>query len=615
MTGVFFGVDYGTSNSVVAVRGGNASSDSTVVPIRQRVSEDAVADLCALPSAVLGVPDQERRPIDSLLPWENVRSGAWIVGEYARVRGALLPERLITSAKSWLCNNHVGRKDPILPWGSVDSNDKISPFDAAVLCLRHLREAAEVKLREMGVALDPSSLVLTVPASFDQAARALIREAARDAGLPDVVLLEEPLAALYAWLDEHQGEWRKALSIGDLVLVVDVGGGTSDFTLVAVVDEGGSIGLRRVTVGEHILLGGDNMDLAAARLVRHKLEQEGKNLDQWQFSALVQGVRGAKERLLSGAMAQTERISLPSRRGSLFESTISVDLHRDELEPVLLDGFFPVVEPTARPVVTKGALREFGLSYASDAAVTKHLAKFLSDSSKVVAGSPELSSLLSAAGVDVSSPFVKPTAILFNGGVFSSSALAERVCTVVQQWNGSGHLKRLTVNDPASAVARGAAYFAELAKAGSGLRIRAGLSRSYYLGVEEGGLAVPGLPRKTRGVCLLPQGLEEGSEVALPGHTFGLLVGEPAEFRLFSSNMRSQDAVGDVVLDAERELTESARLESTIDDPGGVSAAVVPVTMKAKVDDVGTLELLLVQSEPTASREWKLEFNVRAQPE
>jgi molecular chaperone DnaK (HSP70) len=461
---------------------------------------------------------------------------------------------------------------------------------AAARYLEHLKEAW--LQAHPDAPLEEQDLVITVPASFDPVARQLTEEAARDAGLGGrLTLLEEPQAAVYSWLSQSGEGWRKQVEVGDVVLVCDIGGGTTDFSLITVSDDDGNLVLERVAVGDHILLGGDNMDLALAYTLRAQLEEEGKNIDDWQLRALTHGCRAGKERLLEDEALEAHTVVIPSRGKKLIGGSIKVELRRELVNQLLLDGFFPEVAKDARPEAARRVgLTELGLPYASDAGITRHLAAFLGKQ----------------PGHD-GRAFLHPTRVLFNGGVTRSQLLRDRLCGILDGWladDGGVSVKVLEGDDPDLAVSRGGAYYGGVRR-GRGVRIKGGTARAYYIGIEKAGLAVPGVPPRLDAVCVAPFGMEEGTEVTLE-RELGLVVGEPAAFRFFSSTTRRDDAVADVTVP--RELEELDPIETTLE---GEAGAVVPVKLHARITEVGTLELSAVES--ASEKRWKLEFNVRVE--
>ena len=600
------GIDLGTSNSAVAL-----AADATparILQLAQSAGPGAVESLPLLASSLYLPHPDEQSPGAFALPW-TAPADAPVIGRFARSRGALAPDRLVTSAKSWLCNPRVDRTSPILPWqsDSVPASDKVSPLDASTRFLTHLRATSA-----SSSPLDWSStrVVITVPASFDEAARNLTRDAAARAGFNDPLLLEEPLAAFYAWLEHAGNDWRRHVRPGDIVLVCDVGGGTADFSLIAVNEADGALALDRISVGEHILLGGDNLDLALAHALRAQLDEAGQSIDEWQFLALIAAARDAKEALFNDPSLNEVPVAVPTRSARLFAKTVSTRLDRALLETIALDGFLPLTAPTERPAArSAGGLRELGLNYAADPALSRHLARFLARSHQNVAGSPDLQTRVAAALAASQHDLLRPTHVLFNGGAFKAVPMRRRVLDLLAHWFGAAP-SELAGADYDLAVARGAAAYGRLLNSGSGVRIRAGTARSYYVGLESTVLAVPGLKPTVKAVCVAPQGMEEGTSATLADREFGLVVGEPVEFRLFSSTARAGDATGAVVPNAERDLEESARVETTLPPGDGLTEGdVIPVRLVTRVNELGVLELHL--SHPETTRAWKLEFKVR----
>jgi molecular chaperone DnaK (HSP70) len=596
------GIDLGTTNTALASR--PLAKDGKVEPfeVPQLVRPGEVRARPLLPS-FLYLPHPSELPSGAAaLPWD---AGAGeVAGELARSLGALTPVRLVASAKSWLSHPALDRRAAALPAGAPAEVPRISPLDASARFLAHLRAAWDsvVAREDRGLALASQRVTLTVPASFDAVARELTVEAAREAGLPQVILLEEPQAALYAWVDAMGDAWRKAVRPGDLVLVVDVGGGTTDFSLIAVVDRGGELGLERVAVGDHILLGGDNMDLALAHALAEKLAREGRQLDRWQQVALAQAARQAKETLFADPALRSAPVAIPGRGSSLVGGAIRAELLREELLGTLVDGFFPRVEISARPAAPRRTgLTTLGLPYASDPAITRHLAWFLAR---------HRASLAETAPVPLAGEaFLHPSAILFNGGVMKAPALSGRIQEVLASWlaaEGAPPPRVLPAADLDLAVARGAAAYGWV-REGHGIRIRGGTARAYYVGVEAAMPAVPGVAPPLRAVCLAPMGMEEGTSAELPGEEVGLVVGEPARFRLFASSVRREDRPGDVVED-EAELSELPPVEAELPPDGRAAGDVVPVRLRAHVTEIGTIELECLER---GGRAWKLEWSLR----
>jgi hypothetical protein len=609
------GIDLGTSNSALALAPSGADAAPQILTIPQLFSFQAVGDLEVLPSVLYLPLDNETRSSTAALPWRDEPVATGVVGQFAREQGSLMPDRMVASAKSWLCNPHVNPEEPLLPWNSeLEAAHKVSPFEASVGYLRHLRHAFAAYQKERGEPAEPEGceIVVTVPASFDDVARSLTHRAAQSAGWGDVTLLEEQQAAFYYWIAQSQGKWRDLVRPGDLILICDVGGGTADFSLVAVSEQGGALQLERVSVGDHILLGGDNMDLALAYALRAELEGGGQKIDNWQFLSLIHSCRVGKEALFADTGLSAYPISLPSRGASLFAGTVSTSLRREMLDGVVLDGFFPRTGVAEHPVRRRAiGLKEFGLDYAADPALSKHLAYFLARSFQNTRASESLSSLVASRVRQVNgADFIAPSAILFNGGVFKAAPLRQRVLDLLSSWSGGESVLELPESDFDLAVAKGAAVYARTRLTGEGIRIKAGTARSYYLGLESSMPAVPGVTPPLKAVCVVPQGMEEGSEEALQGQEFGLVTGETVEFRFFSSSVRSGDRVGDLV-DAADDLEETASLQVLMPPLEGKQGTMIPVRLHSVVTELGTLELWM-RHEATG-QQWKLEFSVRGE--
>ncbi|WP_186066840.1 Hsp70 family protein [Burkholderia gladioli] len=603
------GIDLGTTHCALsyvdlAASDGDAAAQQ-VLPIAQLSSPGAVASPELLPSFLYLPHEGELAAGDLSLPWTASRDYA--VGEMARSRGAGTPIRLVSSAKSWLCHPGVDRRAAILPNDAPPEVARVSPLEASVRYLNHLREAWDHAHPDAPFAAQ--DVTVTIPASFDPAARELTAEAAQAAGYTRMTLLEEPQAALYSWIQKSGGGWRKDVKVGDIILVVDVGGGTTDLSLIAVVEREGNLELHRVAVGEHILLGGDNMDLALAHVVARKLAAQGTQADPWQLRALTYACRGAKETLLSDRSVETVPLVVPSRGAKLIGGSIRTELTRAELTQILLEGFFPQVEASERPAVrTRAGLTQLGLPYAQDAGITRHLAAFLG---KQVGALAELDGLPATAHHPGAS-FLHPSAVLFNGGVFKSELLTERILAILNGWlaaDGAAPARLLGGADLDLAVARGAAYYGYV-KRGRGVRIRGGTARAYYVAIESAMPAIPGMEPPISALCVAPFGMEEGSDAALPEQEFGLVVGEPVQFRFFGSSVRRQDQVGDM-LDywSPEELQELEAIQATLPADGRTPGEVVAVRLHARVTEAGTLELEAV---PRGSQaRWKVEFDVR----
>ena len=598
------GIDLGTTNCALAYvdtgAGDTPACESMAVP--QVVNPGQVEDRPLLPS-FLYLPGANEQPAGSLkLPWDPQRD--WCVGEFARNFGSQVPTRLVSSAKSWLGHSGVDRKAAILPWKAPEGGRKVSPLEAATRYLKHLAESWNSAIAK-DVAenrLEAQEIILTVPASFDAVARELTVEAARAAGFEHLTLLEEPQAAFYAWLNAAGDDWREQVKVGDLILVADVGGGTSDFTLIEVTEEAGNLSLTRLAVGDHLLLGGDNMDLALAHTAAQGFAAKGMKLDAGQLQQLSHSARGAKETILGNASLNAAPVTVLGRGSKVIGGTVKGELTRAEVEKVLLDGFFPTCPRDAEPAKARTAgFQELGLPYVADAAVTKHLAHFLARQAEFLLNRE-------TKGKKKKAPSGLPTAILFNGGVFKSPVLRDRLSAVLNQWSKEAKaesVRTLQGADLDLSVARGADYYG-LVRRGKGVRIRGGTARAYYIGIETAMPAVPGMVRPMKALCVAPFGMEEGTETDLPGQEFGLVTGEPAEFRFLGSSVRRQDNAGVMVEEWEQEIEELSPVTATLQ---GQPGRVVPVHLHTKVTEVGQLELWCFGRDN--KEKWKLEFNVR----
>lgn len=605
------GIDLGTTHTVASYVDLGQSDRDEVAPsdfgIEQLTSPGAVEARPVLPSFIYLPHPDELSHGDRGLPWSDEQGP--VVGELARNLGSKTPIRLVSSAKSWLCHPGVDRRAPILPLDALEEIEPISPLLASTRYLEHVRDAWNHRFPDSP--LGQQAVTLTVPASFDPAARELTAEAATAAGLSNLTLLEEPQAAMYSWIESSGGEWRTQVQVGDVILVVDLGGGTTDLSVIAVTEQDGSLELTRIAVGDHILLGGDNMDLALAHVVRSKLAAEGKRLDLWQLQALTHGCRSAKETILSDASVDAVPVVVPSRGARLIGGTLRTELTRDEVIRTLIEGFFPIVEASAKPATrARTALTKLGLPYAQDAAVTRHLAGFLSRQAGATADLPGFEPTGPAEG----SLFLQPTAMLLNGGVFKAKAIADRMLQVLNGWlesENAAPARILAGADLDLAVARGAAYYGYVCK-GQGVRIRGGTAKAYYVGIESAMPAVPGVEPPIQIMCIAPFGMEEGTNAALPPQEVGLVVGETVRFRFFGSSVRREDEVGWSSDDwSPDEVEELEEIEAELPAEGRTPGEVVPVHLHAAVTEVGTLRLEAIPRD--GDRAWKVEFDVRGE--
>ncbi|HAS6044428.1 TPA: Hsp70 family protein [Vibrio vulnificus] len=613
------GIDLGTTHCVMSFMDTqDEQARVQVMAIPQLTAPGTVESRNQLGSFLYQPHEHEMNPASRVLPWTTEPTA--LVGAIARNLGGKTPLRLVASAKSWLCHGGVNRRDAFLPAGSPEEIEKVSPLRATELYLEHLKQAWDHT--QPNHPLSEQDVTITVPASFDPAARDLTAEAARNVGFVHLTLLEEPQAALYNWIDNSNDKWRDEVTVGDIVLVVDIGGGTTDLSLVEVTEEEGNLTLKRIAVGEHILLGGDNMDLALAYSLKMKLAQEGKELQPWQVQAMTHACRDAKEALLNDAELQSVPIVVPSRGSKLLGATLKTELTQQEVQQMLVDGFFPKVAITEHPVQrNRGALTQMGLPYAQDAGITRHIAAFLSkqananseaapaqDYNPFVSGMPGMPSAQQAS-VD----FIKPTAILFNGGVLKSSLLAERLEETINEWlldADAEMAKRLTGVDLDLAVASGAAYYGAVRR-GQGVRIRGGIASSYYVGIESAMPAIPGMAPPMEALCVAPFGMEEGTSVDVPSQQFGLIIGQPVNFQFFGSTVRRDDLAG-THLDhwGPDELEELPEIQVTLPvSEGRREGEVVPVTLASRVTELGTLYLEAIAADN--GQKWHVEFDVR----
>lgn len=581
------GIDLGTTNSVVAYAPADAEfPEISLLPIPQLVSAGTIETRDHLPSFLYLAGNQDA---SFSLPWAKKRD--YVVGEWALRQSAENPDRTVSGAKSWLAYSRVDRHQPILPWNAPAEIPKVSPVTASQRYLEHLVAAWGQQFPK--AALAEQQVVLTVPASFDASARELTREAAIAAGLPpDFVLLEEPQAAVYSWLALAGERWRKLVKVGDTILVVDVGGGTTDLTLVNVSEDGGELQLQRIAVGNHLLVGGDNMDLALAHAAAARFAEKGTQLDPWQSVSLWHACRAAKESLLRDGGADQHPVAVLGRGRKLVGGTVTIDLDRKSTQELLLNGFLPQCDLQSVARKQRGSgFQQIGLPFEVETGITKHIAEFLRQHSTA------------------ESPII-PTDVLLNGGVFKSPAISERLLQVLQSWFPETPPGPLAgERDLDHAVARGAAYYA-WAKDHGGVRIRGGTARSYYVGIETSGMAIPGVPRPLHALCVVPRGMEEGTAVDVNSAEFGLIVGEPAHFRFFSSATRKEDQPGDLLRQwTEDELTETDSLEATLPADESLAGTDVPVHFRSVITELGMFELWCVSA--NSDERWKLEFSVR----
>jgi len=577
------GIDLGTTNSAIAAIDLQARRRSVVsLPVPQLVAEGRVAERPTLPSALYLAGAHDVPPGALALPWSEDRRE--VVGELARAQGARVPSRLVTSAKSWLAHGGVDRGAKILPWGAPEDVPRVSPVAASARYLAHLRSAWDAGHPDAPLA--QQELVLTVPASFDEVARQLTVAAAAEAGLERLILLEEPQAAFYAWLAAHEREWEHALGGAARVLVVDVGGGTTDLTLIEARLGGATLELERVAVGEHLLLGGDNMDIALARRLEVRLAERTGALDSVRWQSLVLQCRAAKETLLAGE-AETVTVQLAGRGRGVVAGSVAEPLGRADVEEVVLEGFFPLVPGDARPRAARSTgLREWGLPFAAESEIPRHLAAFLARHDATIGAAD---------------------AVLYNGGVFTPASLRARMTAVLAAWNGGAAPAVLASVGLDEAVARGAAYYA-LVRRGEGVRVTAGSARGCYLG-----LGAAEDPARERLVCLVPRGMEEDHPVVLREPAFEVLANAPVSFQLYTSTSSAEAETPGTLREAGRdELTALPPIRTVLRHGKKLAARTIPVHVEARRTALGTLELWCASTE--GQHRWRLEFQLRDAP-
>lgn len=584
------GIDLGTTNCAVCYLD-TQESDSSIrhFPVPQLVAPGQVETLATLPSFHYEPAASEDTATTLALPWDAANR-SYAVGTYARDHGRRVAGRLIESAKSWLCHSGVDRKSAMLPWHGAADVESLSPVQASARYLQHLREAWDHQFAEHPLATQ--DVILTIPASFDEVARELTVNAARAAGLPRIVLIEEPQAAFYSWVNVHRDDWEQHVAAGQKILICDIGGGTSDFTLINVRPaEDQRLQFHRVAVGDHLILGGDNLDLAIAHFIEQRLTPGGQ-LDPRQFSILVPTCRHVKETLLADDAPEEMTVSLPSGGSRLIGGSLQTQVTRDEIRQLVLDGFLPPANFGDQPARRQSGFQEFGLPFAADAAITRYLAAFLK-----------------AHQTDADHSSAKPDIVLFNGGFFASQLLQNRLLQVLSSWFGEGWSPQLLDNDRLDlAVARGAAYFG-MVRRGVGIRIVAGLARTYYIGVErsdDSGSATPAA------MCLIPAGAEPGDSVTID-HEFEVRTGEPVEFPIYVSSTRLTDQPSALVDIDPEQMSALPPIRTTLQTRKKSDQSSIHARISARLTEIGTLEVWCSQVDSQAR--WQLQFDVRSATE
>ncbi len=602
------GIDLGTTNSSVAyadLSAGRVKRESRrqieIFEIPQVSAPGEISHLKTLPSFLYLPGEHEVRKDSLTLPWSS--DGKVVAGAFARDQGARAPKRMVSSAKSWLCHDRVDRMAPILPWEADGDVEKLSPVAATSAYLRQIKEAwNHTREGDKDLYLEHQTVVVTVPASFDEVARALTLKAASQDGIENITLLEEPLAAFYSWLMKHEQDWDQLVRPGELVLVCDVGGGTTDFTLITLRAANGDPVFERIAVGDHVILGGDNMDLALARRLERRVKRKQKGpLNIHQLQALCHQCRQAKEEILEGA-ARSKTLTLVGQGRRVIADAVSARLTQKEIEETILEGFFPLIGAgDALAEEPRRGMTEFGLPYAQDPAITRHLMRFLEQHRDDVA---------KVLGRETP----KPDLILFNGASLKPPRIQGRIRAAVRHWfnEKDRRLPRILANpDLDLAVALGASYYG-LAKKGYGVRVRSGSSRAYYLGVfvgvsipeEEGARSRP--PEKA--ICLVERGMAEGTKNELNDKRFYVLANQPVRFLLYSSSFRTGDRVGDVI-NVDHSLTPLPPLHTVIQFGKKAKGTSVPVKVEARYAEAGTLSLCCRSTR--SIHRWRFQFQLR----
>ena len=597
MSRYLIGIDLGTTNTVLAYADRKHPEQIRIFEIEQLVALGEVARRPQLPSLRYHASPGELNRIDHCLPWpfqDPTGMHDVIIGSLAQELGSQVPGHLVASAKSWLSHRSVDRTAPILPWGAGEDVTKISPLDASASYLAHLRTAWNHSHPHHP--LEAQELVLTVPASFDEGARALTLQAARLAGLAEVRLLEEPQAACYDWLQRNRDRLDELLRDTRLVLVCDVGGGTTDLTLIQVDQAAEGPKLTRIGVGDHLMLGGDNMDLGLAHTAEARIFAAGGRLRAAQLAQLSQQCRLAKERMLATDAPESLKVTVLGSGARLIGGALATELQRTEVTDMVLEGFFPRVGTEARPQRSRGGIVEFGLPYAADPAITRHLAGFLAQHARIAA---------EALGIPPDQgPLPVPDTVLLNGGVFRSSALSQRLLETLGDWRGAP-LKQLVNEHPEQAVARGAVAYA-LSRAGRAPRIGGGSARSYFLALDDDGT-------QRRSICLLPRGTREGELMLLKQRSFSLLLGQPVRFHLYSSTADTPWKTGELVELDPTTMLALPPIATVLGTEKSNGEQEIPVQLTACLSEIGTLDLQCVALK--GSRHWRLEFQLRGYDE
>ena len=609
------GIDLGTTNSTLSYIDSNEIDKGIRgFDIPQLIEAGEIKALPSLPSCLYLPGDYELPEGSAALPWNKEMTD--VAGEFARVQGTKVPSNLVTSAKSWLCYSRVDREGPILPWGKETSSKRVSPVEASAGYLMHMRDAWNFVIagQDDERLFERQQVIIGIPASFDETARELTAEAARIAGIEEFTMIEEPQAAFYAWLSDHEKDWSELIGSemsgsGRLILIFDVGGGTTDFTLIYASEKDGRPSFDRIAVGDHLMLGGDNMDLTLAKLAEKKLLGPSGRFDFTQWLSASHQCRMAKEKLLTDTEKGAVRITVLGRGKSIVGGLLKADLTREEVEETVLNGFFEKVSLGEEVQKTRTTgLQELGLPFVPDTAVMRHLSTFL----KRHTADLELHRTcpVDREGVPAA---VRPDILLFNGGVFKSRVIRERATNVLREWfsEGGWELQIIENRDYDRAVSIGAAYYGEVLR-GSGERISGGAGRAYYIAVERPGEAADlGLKDPLTVVCILPRGIEAGEEIRLSAPEFQVMTNNPISFAVFSSSYRAGERPGDIITAERDEFAELPPVRTVLHYGKKAGSSRIPVSLGIKLNDYGTLDVWCESRK--SPHKWRLAFQLRAE--
>ncbi len=603
------GIDLGTTNSTLSYidREGSDSNNIHLFPVPQLADEGVVKDMYALPSFLYLPGEHEISPEASALPWD--KKIPYIVGKFAQLQGSRVPAHLVSSAKSWLCHNRVDREGPILPWGRENVEAKISPVEASARYLSHMKEAWNFLMArgDRNNALEKQQIIITIPASFDESARELTAGAIKKAGIKDFTMIEEPQAAFYAWISSHRDNWRELTGESGLILVFDVGGGTTDFTLISIRAGEKGPSFQRVAVGDHIMLGGDNMDLTLARSIEHAMTGSSGKFDFHQWLSTAHQCRMAKETILGNTQNKSAPISVLGKGKSVIGGSLKAELTAEEVKNIIVDGFFKEVEASEEIDKKRSAgLQELGLPFESDTKIMKHLSSFL----RRHAANKDLAQVTDGkSGVNI----VRPDILLFNGGVFKSALLRDHAASIIKRWfsDGEWSLNILENDEFDQAVSMGAAYYG-LVLRGTGERISGGTGKAYYIAVETDGKGQnTELAHPVTLVCIVPKGIEEGEEIHLSKTQFQVMTNSPVSFTLYASSYRAGDKKGDIIIAEKDEFIELPPIRTVLHYGKKTGSVKIPVSLGLRLNEYGTMDVWC-ESRKTNHR-WELAFQIRAE--